>query len=51
MTVQIKKKFDSLEKGIENMLDAAALDYGNNFYKDKTGEDFLNEFIYCFGKK
>ena len=26
MTVQIKKKFDSLEKGIENMLDAAAHD-------------------------
>ena len=31
MTVQIKKKFDSLEKGIENMLDAAAHDYGKNF--------------------
>ena len=51
MTVQIKKKFDSLEKGIENMLDAAAHDYGNNFYKHKTGQDFRNEFIYSLGKK
>ena len=51
MTVQIKKKFDSLEKGIENMLDAAAHDYGKNNFSHKTGQDFRNEFIYSLGKK
>ena len=51
MTVQIKKKFDSLEKGIENMLDAAAHDYGKNGFSHKTGQDFRNDFIYSLGKK
>ena len=51
MTVQIKKKFDSLEKGIENMLDAAAHDYGKKGFSHKTGQDFRNEFTYSLGKK
>ena len=39
MTVQVKKKFDNLDDGINNMLDAAAWDYNN------AGFSFLWKFI------
>ena len=51
MTVKIEKKFDSLEKGIENMLDAAAYDYAKSGFTHKSSEDFRGEFSYSLGKK
>ena len=40
MTVQVKKKFDSIDDGINNMLDAAAHDYANKGYTYRTSDDF-----------
>ena len=51
MTVQVKKKFDNLDDGINNMLDAAAWDYNNAGFKHQCYEDFRAKFIYTSGKK
>ena len=51
MTVQVKKKFDNLDDGINNMLDAAAWDYNNAGFKHKTSDDFRSKFIVKVGQK
>ena len=47
----IKKKFTSIDDGINNMLDAAAYDYSKNGFKHKTSNDFRKNFIVKVGKK
>ena len=51
MTVQIKKNFDSIDDGINNMLDAAALDYSGMKFTHTTASDFRDKFIVKVGKK
>ena len=51
MTVQIKKKFDSIDDGINNMLDAAAHDYAKGGYTHKSSFEFRDEFMIKVGQK
>ena len=51
MTVQVKKKFDSIDDGINNMLDAAAWDYSGRKFTHTTASDFRDKFIVKVGKK
>ena len=47
----IKKKFDNVMDGIDNMLNAAAYDYGLGGYTHRTKEDFRKEFMIKEGQK
>ena len=51
MTVQVKKKFDSIDDGINNMLDAAAWDYSGRKFTHTTASDFRDKFIVKVGQK
>jgi len=57
MSVQVNKKFNSIDDGINNMLDAAAHDYSKAFLADnlsptfRTSDDFRNDFIVKVGQK
>ena len=47
----IKKKFTSIDDGINNMLDAAAHDYANKGYTYRTSDDFRSKFMVAVGQK
>ena len=47
----IKKKFNNVMDGIDNMLNAAAYDYGLGGYTHRTKEDFRKEFMIKEGQK
>ena len=47
----IKKKFEKIEDGINNMLDAAAHDYKSMGSKYRTSEDFRAGFMIKPGQK
>ena len=47
----IKKKFTSIDDGINNMLDAAAYDYKLMGSKYRTSEEFREKFMINVGKK
>ena len=47
----IKKKFTSIDDGINNMLDAAAYDYKSMGSTYRTSEDFRAKFMVNVGKK
>ena len=49
MTI-IKKKFDNVMDGIDNMLNAAAYDYGLGGY-NRTKDDFRKDFMIKEGQK
>ena len=51
MSVQVNKKFNSIDDGINNMLDAAAHDYSKGGYTHMTSDDFRNDFIVKVGQK
>ena len=56
MSVQVNKKFNSIDDGINNMLDAAAHDYSKAFGDNlsptfRTSDDFRNSFIVKVGQK
>ena len=56
MSVQVNKKFNSIDDGINNMLDAAAHDYSKTFGDNlsptfRTSDDFRNSFIVKVGQK
>ena len=50
MTI-IKKKFDNVMDGIDNMLNAAAYDYGLGGYTHRTKDDFRKDFMIKEGQK
>ena len=47
----IKKKFTSIDDGINNMLDAAAYDYSKNGFKHRTSDEFRAKFMVKVGQK
>jgi len=47
----IKKKFNNVMDGIDNMLNAAAYDYGLGGYTHRTKDDFRKEFMIKEGQK
>ena len=47
----IKKKFEKIEDGINNMLDAAAHDYKSMGSKYRTSEEFRAKFMVTVGQK
>ena len=47
----IKKKFEKIEDGINNMLDAAAHDYEKSGFKHRTSDDFRSKFMVKVGQK
>ena len=47
----IKKKFTSIDDGINNMLDAAAHDYSKGNFTHRSSDDFRAKFIVNVGKK
>ena len=47
----IKKKFEKIEDGINNMLDAAAYDYSKNGFKHRTSDEFRSKFMVTVGQK
>ena len=47
----IKKKFTSIDDGINNMLDAAAYDYSKGGYTYRTSDEFRAKFMVKVGKK
>ena len=47
----IKKKFEKIEDGINNMLDAAAHDYSKKGYTHRTSEEFRSKFMIKPGQK
>ena len=47
----IKKKFTSIDDGINNMLDAAAWDYKTRGFTHQGYEKFRDKFMIKFGKK
>ena len=47
----IKKKFEKIEDGINNMLDAAAYDYSKNGFKHRTSDEFRSKFMVKVGQK
>jgi len=47
----IKKKFTSIDDGINNMLDAAAYDYSKNGFKHRTSDEFREKFMVNVGQK
>ena len=47
----IKKKFEKIEDGINNMLDAAAHDYAKSGFKHRTSDDFRSKFMVKVGQK
>ena len=47
----IKKKFEKIEDGINNMLDAAAHDYKSMGSTYRTSEDFRAKFMVTVGQK
>ena len=51
MSVQVNKKFNSIDDGINNMLDAAAHDYSKGGCTHRTSDDFRNDFIVKVGQK
>ena len=51
MTVQVNKVFNSIDDGINNMLDAAAHDYSKNGFAHRSSNDFRDKFIVKIGKK
>ena len=51
MTVQVNKIFNSIDDGINNMLDAAAWDYSKTGFTHTTASDFRDKFIVKIGKK
>ena len=51
MSVQVNKKFNSIDDGINNMLDAAAHDYSKGGYTHRTSDDFRNDFMVKVGQK
>ena len=50
MTI-IKKKFDNVMDGIDNMLNAAAYDYGLGGFTHRTKDDFRKDFMIKEGQK
>ena len=42
---QIKKQFDNVMDGIDNMLNAAAYDYSLGGYTHRTPDDFREKFM------
>ena len=51
MTVQVNKVFNSIDDGINNMLDAAAHDYSKSGFAHRSSDDFRKNFIVKVGKK
>ena len=47
----IKKKFEKIEDGINNMLDAAAYDYKSMSSTHRTSEEFRARFMVTVGQK
>ena len=47
----IKKKFTSIDDGINNMLDAAAYDYKSMGSTYRTSDDFRSKFMIAVGNK
>ena len=47
----IKKKFEKIEDGINNMLDAAAHDYKSMGSTYRTSEEFREKFMVTVGQK
>ena len=47
----IKKKFEKIEDGINNMLDAAAHDYEQRGFTHRTSEEFRSKFMIKPGQK
>jgi hypothetical protein len=47
----IKKKFTSIDDGIDNMLNAAAHDYSKGGYTHRSSDEFREKFIVNVGKK
>ena len=47
----IKKKFTSIDDGINNMLDAAAYDYSKGGYTHRTSDEFRAKFMVKVGQK
>ena len=47
----IKKKFTSIDDGINNMLDAAAYDYKSMGSTYRTSEEFREKFMVTVGQK
>ena len=47
----IKKKFEKIEDGINNMLDASAHDYSKKGYTHRTSEEFRSKFMIKPGQK
>ena len=47
----IKKKFEKIEDGINNMLDAAAYDYAKSGFKHRTSDEFRSKFMVTVGQK
>ena len=47
----IKKKFTSIDDGINNMLNAAAHDYSKGKFTHRTSDEFRENFIVNVGKK
>ena len=47
----IKKKFTSIDDGINNMLDAAAHDYSKKGFTYRTSDDFRSKFMIAVGNK
>ena len=51
MTVQVNKVFNSIDDGINNMLDAAAHDYSKSGFAHRSSDDFRKNFIVKVRKK
>ena len=51
MTVQVNKVFNSIDDGINNMLDAAAHDYSKSGFAHRSSDDFRDKFMVKIGKK
>ena len=47
----IKKKFEKIEDGINNMLDAAAHDYAQRGFTHRSGDEFRSRFMIKPGQK
>ena len=51
MTVTVKKTFDDVDAGIENMLAAAIADYNNGTKNERMKEEFAEGFVVKKGVK
>jgi|TARA_R110002167_G_scaffold262890_1_gene469575 hypothetical protein len=51
MTIAVKKTFDDVDAGIENMLAAAIADYNNGTKNERMKEEFAEGFVVKKGVK